>query len=116
MHINGGSYLTGAVGLEGHLFLRTIDYFNQYLKSREESVPRDVKKLQAASVSLLSYEEALQNLRHQLTLDAADSEHHVENTLCALCSDIHEDIKNLKLDEYLLIPGGWLVAVGTPVT
>jgi len=93
-HINADPFLFGST-LQGDNFGRTIAWLNQYVNQLPiDSIPDNVKTLVESCNKLVEYHTRIKTLN-------ADSE------LTLLALDIHQDIKNLKKGEYLLMPGGW---------
>ena len=105
-HINNDPFLSGSCNLEGQPFQRTIGYLNQYLDQLPQTdIPEDVKLLSNASNGLVKYQTDIDSIR-------ASGPDKSLGLLTELAKKIHDDIKHLKGEEYLLVPGGWAAPDG----
>lgn len=104
--INNDPFLVGSYKLEGNTFGCTIGYLNQYVNQLpQDNISDNVKILLQTSNQLVKYEDSIDEITHSTPDIASD-------LLTKLAEKIHNDIKNLKGDEYLLVPGGWTDATG----
>jgi NRPS condensation-like uncharacterized protein/non-homologous end joining protein Ku len=98
-HIFNGSSLQGTFGLQGTVFKITNQFLNQYIAT-EQGTPEPVKVLlHNACSQLIYFEDMFIRLNNINTVSIQDAQ--------ALAKQMHEAIKNLEGDKYLLLPGGW---------
>lgn len=100
-HIENDASLTGTYGLEGTSFTHTVQYLKQYL----DKLTKEGKAFPAAYSSLLEKTKYLMQV--QQYLDEIEIGARAFADVNNLVHSIITKMKQLAVDEQLLLPGGW---------
>ena len=107
--IQNDSGISGAYELEGNYFKRTVHYlggFFDYLK-RSQALPEAAVSLQKSMYKLVEIETEIERIRSM-------SVEHAKKELEQLSKNLSQEIlTKLKINEDLLLPGGWLSSGGS---
>src|SRR3990167_3869453 len=89
-HIFNDAFLIGSYKLQGNKSSTTINYLNNFIQNEYNTVPDNINKTTQQFKKLVAYEDLVCNCK-----------------LDEVSTTITNDIKNLKPNDMLFIPGGW---------